>query len=195
MIIAEQDLRCYNQTFLPPVALARGRYMLNTNSLTAWVRDDELERIHGFWRVLQTLRRTVVEGKFPSRFGGMVLNDQQSGPLYCLKHFTSLVMLLPSLYATAIGAPVYKSESFNLPVLSKVDGSGIIDRCSAVRSAYPEAVSFDRSDRYRAALRSDPELARCQMQNIEVPRRLWKILGKDYFQAAHDLAEELWIQI
>jgi len=195
VVIAEQDLNTYNRVYLPPVALSQGCSLFECDPLTFRIREDELERINGFWRVLQTLRRTTIDEEFPSRFGGDFLTARQTGPLYCLKHFTSLVMLLPSLYATAIGYPVYKAQSFSLPILSKIDEYGILDRCTNVRSAYPEVVSFDRSRRYRAMLESDPELARRNMQNLEVPERLWQLLGKDYFEHALYLAEQLWIRI
>lgn len=192
MIVAEQDLRAYNRAYLPPIALSRGRSLINDDPTTVRIRDDELERKHGFWRVLQTLRRTVYDGRFPSTFDGDSLTVDQEGPLYCLKHFTSIVMLLPSLYATAVGDPVYKSRSFSLSAVTEGEPTAIVDRCSAVRAAYPTQVSFDRGDAYRTALRSDPEKARRRLQSRSVPEELWSTLGKGYFDAALRAGEYLW---
>ncbi|MCS3696429.1 hypothetical protein [Salinibacter ruber] len=196
MIAAEPDLRAYNRAYLPPVALSRGRSLFGGQEKTFHLREEELEREHGFWRVLQTLRRCVIDERFPSQHDGTYLSKECEGPLYCLKHFTSLVLLLPSLYVTARGKPVYKADSFGLDLLEQgINDLEIIQRCSEVRRLYPNAVSFQRHEAYRAALASDPERARRKHHQLAIPDQFWEILDIDYFDSALRAGEFLWTEI
>jgi len=196
MVVAEPLLRAYNRAYLPPVALSKATSLLGDEPLTVGIRPDRLELRHGFWRVLQTLRRTVHDGVFPSTFDSRRLDDTGTGPLYCFKHFTSLVMLLPSLYRSAVGDPVYKANSFDIPALDRrqIDGD-IVRRCSAVRRRYPELIEFERDRAYRDALRSDPGQARVDYHAQSTPDRLWEMLGDGCFRDALALAENLFDQI
>jgi predicted nucleotidyltransferase len=196
MIVGEPTLSAYNRAYLPPVALDHGRSLLDPGPVTVGLRADRLERRHGFWRVLQTLRRTVDDGQFPSSFDGKYLTVDGRGPLYALKHFTSVVQLLPSLYATAAGDPIHKIGSFSLPVFDRADGDlDAVDRCSRVRELYPDVVNFDRSEAYRTALAADPEAARQEYQPWTVPDEIWDVLSDDYFDAALTACEFLWTEI
>lgn len=196
MVIAEPELRAYNRAYLPPAALSRSTSISSLREqLTFRIREDRVERTHSFWRMLQTLRRCVVDDQFPASFAGEYLTADCAGPLYCLKHFTSLVMLLPSLYMTAIDDPVYKSKSFSEKPITNSDKTSIIDRCSRIRRQYPEWVTFDRGEEYRRALWQDPHEARIEYQKKSVPAEIWSLLGDEYFEDALRAGEYLWNQI
>jgi len=100
LVLAEQDLSFYPQSYFPFVLFRFSKSFLQDSSVLVFQeRDSTLERQNALWRFCQTVRRAFCCGE--------VLRSS-----YEWKAFIQGVVLLPAIYLQAVGEYTYKKFSF-----------------------------------------------------------------------------------
>lgn len=176
-VITEADLRFYPEFFLPLVVLRHGVSLIRRRprQLTFFIRDSSNESRERFKQTVQLLHTANRHGELRHHGkGGVYLKENfknANQTFYQFKYFTSVILLLPSLFLEVLEGPVLKKESFaRLTSYSTERELELVRACEKVRLLAPQE----------------------KMSGGAVPPTMQNTLGANYFKRAARLARHLW---